>query len=67
MDPWSETLSSIAWAIISSWHCTITATPGQAFFGIDMLFNLVSAVDWRVVTAVKQCQADIDNVRENDK
>ena len=40
------------------------ATPGQAVFGIDMLFNLMSVVDWRVVTAAKKLQLDIDNVRE---
>ena len=43
------------------------ATPGQAVFGRDMLFNLASVVDWRVVTAAKQRQVDIDNVRENSK
>ena len=41
------------------------ATPGQAIFGRDMIFNLSSVVDWLVVTTVKQLQADIDNVREN--
>ena len=43
------------------------ATPGQAIFGIDMLFKLASVVDWKVVTAAKQRQVDIDNVRENAK
>ena len=32
-----------------------------------MLFNLESVVEWRVVTATKQIQVDIDNVRENAK
>ena len=39
------------------------ATPVQAVFGIYMSFNLPSIVDWLVVTAVKQRQVDIDNVR----
>ena len=43
------------------------ATPGQAVFVRDMLFNLASVVDWRVVTSVKQRQLDIDNVREISK
>ena len=43
------------------------ATPGQAVFFWDMLFNLVSFVDWRVVTAANQHQVEIDNVRENAK
>ena len=41
------------------------ATPGQTVFGRYMLFNLTSVVYWRVVTAAKQRQVDIDNVREN--
>ena len=32
-----------------------------------MLFNLASVIDWRVVTAAKQRQLDVDNVRENDR
>ena len=32
-----------------------------------MLFNLALVVDWRVATAAKQHQVDIDNVRENAK
>ena len=43
------------------------ATPGQAFFGKDILFNLTSVIDWRVATAAKQRQVDIDNVKENAK
>ena len=42
-------------------------TPCQAIFGRDVLFNLASAVECRVVTASKQRQVDIDNVRENAK
>ena len=30
-----------------------------------MLFNLTSVVNWRVVTAAKQQQVDIDNAQEN--
>ena len=41
------------------------ATPGQAVFDRDMLFNLALVVDWRVVTVANQRQVDIDNVRDN--
>ena len=41
------------------------ATPGQAIFGREMIFNLVSVVDWQFVTAAKQRQGDTDNVQEN--
>ena len=41
------------------------ATPGQYIFGIEMIFNLTSFVDWRFVTTAKQRQVDIDNDQEN--
>ena len=41
--------------------------PVQAVFGRDILFNLTSVVDWRVVTSAKQRQVDIDNVREKSR
>ena len=41
------------------------ATPSQAVFVRDISFNLTSVVEWWIVTAVKQRQIDIDNVREN--
>ena len=61
--PWGETLASIAWDIRASYHHTIQATPGQYVFGRDMILNIASAVDWRVITAGKQQQVDIDNVQ----
>ena len=51
--PWGETLSSISWAIRAYYHLTIQATPGQYVFGRDMIFNLASAGDWRVITSRK--------------
>ena len=64
---WGETLEYIVWNISASYHRNIMDTPGQAVFGRDMLFNLVSVVDWQVVTAAKEHQVDIDNVRENTR
>ena len=60
--PWVETLSYIAWAKRDSYHRTIQKTPGQAFFVRDIIFNLASVLDWRIITASKQQQEDIDNV-----
>ena len=44
--PWNETLASIVWSIRDFYHRTIQATPCQAVFGRDMIFNLASVVDW---------------------
>ena len=60
-----ETLSYIAWKIRASYHLNIQTTPGKDIFGRDMIFNLASTVVWRFITAEKQRQVDIDNVREN--
>ena len=62
--PWGETLSYIALPIRASYHHTIQYTPCQDFFGRCMLFNLMSVVYWRAITAWKQQQVDIDNVLE---
>ena len=65
--PWGKTITSIAWAVRASYHLTIMATPFQAVFGRDMLFNFVSVIDWRVSTPAKQRQVDTGNVRERSK
>ena len=65
INPWGETLSYIAWEIRAYYHRTIMATTGQSVFGRDLLFNIASVVDFQVVTAAKQRQVDINNVREN--
>ena len=67
IDPWGETLEYIAWAMRDSYHHNIMDLPGQDVFDIGMLFNLVSVVRWKVATAAKQRQVDIDYVRENAK
>ena len=43
------------------------AISGQAVSGRNIFFNLASVVDWRVITAAKQRQVEIDNVRENSR
>ena len=40
INPWGESLVSIAWAIRASYSRTIIPTPGQSVFGIEMIFNL---------------------------
>ena len=52
--PWGETLASIAWKIRASYHITIQTTPGQYVFGRDMIFNIASVLDWKVITPEKQ-------------
>ena len=32
-----------------------------------MVFNLVSVINWQVITAAEQLQVDIDNLNETDR
>ena len=64
---WGENASSIAWDMRAYYHQTIQATPGQAVFGRETVFNITSVVVWRIINTGKQQQVDIDNVKENNR
>ena len=63
--PWEGKLASFKWAIRSSYHHTLGCAPGKSVFVIYVLFNLISIVDWRILTARKFRQVDVYNVQEN--
>ena len=67
VNPWGHILSSIAWAVRSSHHSILDATPAQLVFGRDMLVNLQFVADWQAILRRKQAQVDKDNIRENSK
>jgi hypothetical protein len=47
-DPWGPFLSSAAYAIRSTFHTTLKATPGQLVFGRDMVMPINFVADWGV-------------------
>ena len=49
-DPWTGILVATAFALRSTYHTTLQATPGQLVFGRDMILNLQFQADW---TAIK--------------
>ena len=65
INPWGEILSSISCEIRASFHSTHQVTPAQMFFGRDMIFNLKSLINWKVVSARNQQTVDKANLREN--
>ena len=67
INPWGHILSSVAWAVRSSYHSVLEATPAQLVFGRDMVVNLQFAADWQAIARKKQSQVNNDNVRENSK
>ncbi len=39
-------LDNATWAICSSYHTVLKASPGEAIFGRDMLFDIPFVADW---------------------
>jgi hypothetical protein len=39
-------LDNVAWAILSTHHTVLKASPGAAIFGRDMLFDILFVADW---------------------
>ncbi|MGH7954408.1 MAG: hypothetical protein ACREOZ_00450, partial [Gloeomargaritales cyanobacterium] len=60
-------LSSAAWAIRSTYHTTLDATPGQLVFGRDMIFNITHVANWERIRQRKQTLINKSNTRENAK
>jgi hypothetical protein len=66
-DPWTAHLASVAWAIRSTYHTVLNATPGQLVFGRDMVLPIQFQADWARIQLRKQTAIDKDNLRENAK
>jgi hypothetical protein len=66
-DPWSNILASAAWAIRSTFHTTLGATPGQLVYGRDMLFDLSFKANWKNIKERKKARIEESNKRENAK
>lgn len=66
-DPWGEYLASVAWALCSTIHSTLKATPAQLVFGRDMILPIAFKANWEELRARRQKQITIDNERENSK
>ena len=58
-------LTNAAWAIRSTYHTVLKASPGAAIFGWDMLFDIPFLADWNKIGEHRQCQTDHNKEREN--
>ena len=58
-DHWSDLLASVSWAMHSTYHTVLQATPGQLVFGCDMLLNLRCDAKWDALK--KHCQTLINS------
>jgi transposase InsO family protein len=66
-DPWTPYLASVAWAVRSTYHTVLNATPGQLVFGRDMVLPIQFQADWARIKLRKQGTIDKSNAQENAK
>jgi hypothetical protein len=66
-DPWSSFLAATSWAICSTYHTTLHATPTQLVFGCDMILNIKFKVNWAIINAQKQSRTQKDACNKNAK
>ena len=64
-NPFTDFLNAVAFAVRSTYHTVLDATPGQVVFGRDMLLPIKFKADWAQVVQRKRKQVERDNEREN--
>jgi hypothetical protein len=60
-------LDKAAWAIHSTYHTVLKASPGAAIFRRDMLFNIPFMTDWRKIGERRQSLTNCGNQGKNAK
>ncbi len=60
-------LDNAAWAIYSTYHRVLKASPGAAIFRWDMLFNIPFVADWCKIGEQRQSLTNHGNQQENAK
>lgn len=64
-DPWRPFLAAAAFAIRSTFHTTLKASPSQLVFQRDMLLPIKFTADWARIREQKQKETDKNNKNEN--
>jgi hypothetical protein len=59
-------LADAAWAIRSTYHTVLKASPGAAIFGRDMIFDIPFIADWKIIGEHRQRLTDLNTARENE-
>ena len=59
-------IDNVTWAIRSTYHTVLKASPGASIYGQDMLFNIPFVADWKQIGEYRQHQTDRSNKCENN-
>jgi len=60
-------IDNATWAIHSTYHTVLKASPGTAIFGGDMLFDIPFLADWNKIGDYRESQTDRSAERKNSK
>jgi len=66
-DPWTGILSAVMFALRSTYHTTLEATPMQLVFGRYAILPIFHQADWQYIKEKKQKLINLNNKRENAK
>ena len=66
-DPWSGILLAVIFAMQSTVHTTMQATPMQLVFGRDAIMNLTFDANWQLIKQRKQNLINKNNANESNK
>jgi hypothetical protein len=58
-------LSDAVWAICSTYHTVLKASPGAAIFGQHMLFHIPFVAGWKKIGEHRQRLTDLNTAHEN--
>jgi hypothetical protein len=64
-NPFGEFLSSAAWALRSTYHTVLDATPGQLVYGRDMLLPIQFKANWGAIALRRKERIERDHIKEN--
>ena len=60
-----DLITNVGWAIRSTHHTVLGASPGAAIYGRDMLFDIPYVADWTKIGKRRQEQVDKDCEKNN--
>jgi hypothetical protein len=59
-------LADATWAICSTHHTVLKASPGAAIFGQDMLLDIPFIADWKIIGEHRQRLTDLNTAHKNE-
>jgi hypothetical protein len=59
-------LSDAAFAVCSTYHTVLKASPGAAIFGQDVLFDILFIANWQKIGEYRVQLTKLNNARENE-